>query len=85
MLTFYPEFEAESPPDVEVIFLLDLSCSMKVYFSVFCVTKAVLSVTSVVRCVSSLANRHLSSLQCCEFSSVSIFRVLPLKKPRKFC
>ena len=35
MLTFYPEFEAESPSEVEVIFLLDLSCSMKVHFSVF--------------------------------------------------
>ena len=30
MLTFYPEFEAKSPSEVEVIFLLDLSCSMKV-------------------------------------------------------
>ena len=30
MLTFYPEFEAESPQEVEVVFLLDLSCSMKV-------------------------------------------------------
>ncbi|KAL9969636.1 hypothetical protein ACROYT_G021872 [Oculina patagonica] len=29
MLTFYPEFEAESPSEVEVLFLLDLSCSMK--------------------------------------------------------
>ncbi|KAJ7391391.1 Protein mono-ADP-ribosyltransferase parp4 [Desmophyllum pertusum] len=29
MLTFYPEFEAETPPEVEVVFLLDLSCSMK--------------------------------------------------------
>jgi len=29
MLTFYPEFEAESPQEVEVVFLLDLSCSMK--------------------------------------------------------
>ena len=30
MLTFYPEFEAETPREVEVLFLLDLSCSMKV-------------------------------------------------------
>ena len=30
MLTFYPEFEAEIPREVEVLFLLDLSCSMKV-------------------------------------------------------
>ena len=30
MLTFYPEFEAEIPQEVEVLFLLDLSCSMKV-------------------------------------------------------
>ena len=30
MLTFYPEFEAEIPREVEVFFLLDLSCSMKV-------------------------------------------------------
>ena len=30
MLTFYPEFEAESPQQVEILFLLDLSCSMKV-------------------------------------------------------
>ena len=30
MLTFYPEFEAEIPQQVEVVFLLDLSCSMKV-------------------------------------------------------
>ena len=30
MLTFYPEFEAESPQEVEIVFLLDLSCSMKV-------------------------------------------------------
>ncbi|CAH3018315.1 unnamed protein product, partial [Porites evermanni] len=29
MLTFYPEFEAEIPREVEVLFLLDLSCSMK--------------------------------------------------------
>ena len=29
MLTFYPEFEAETPREVEVLFLLDLSCSMK--------------------------------------------------------
>lgn len=38
MLTFYPEFEAESPTEVEVLFLLDLSCSMKVSSSVvfFC-------------------------------------------------
>ena len=38
MLTFYPEFEAESPSEVEVLFLLDLSCSMKVSSSVvyFC-------------------------------------------------
>ena len=34
MLTFYPEFEAETPPEVEVVFLLDLSCSMKVSSSV---------------------------------------------------
>ena len=34
MLTFYPEFEAESPPEVELLFLLDLSCSMKVSSSV---------------------------------------------------
>ena len=30
MLTFYPEFETEIPREVEVLFLLDLSCSMKV-------------------------------------------------------
>ena len=30
MLTFYPEFEAEIPREGEVLFLLDLSCSMKV-------------------------------------------------------
>ena len=30
MLTFYPEFEAEIPREIEVLFLLDLSCSMKV-------------------------------------------------------
>ena len=38
MLTFYPEFEAESPSEVEVVFLFDLSCSMKVSSSVvvFC-------------------------------------------------
>ena len=35
MLTFYPEFEAESPPEVELVFLLDLSCSMKVSSVVF--------------------------------------------------
>ena len=30
MLTFYPVFEAESIQDMEVVFLLDVSCSMKV-------------------------------------------------------
>lgn len=36
MLTFYPEFEAEIPREVEVLFLLDLSCSMKVSRIVNC-------------------------------------------------
>ena len=30
MLSFYPEFEAQSTSNVELIFLLDLSCSMLV-------------------------------------------------------
>jgi hypothetical protein len=30
MLVFYPEFEAEQPDEVEVLFYLDASCSMKV-------------------------------------------------------
>ena len=30
MLAFYPEFESESPQVVEVLFLVDVSCSMKV-------------------------------------------------------
>lgn len=31
MLTFYPEFEADSIVENEIIFLLDVSNSMKVY------------------------------------------------------
>ena len=38
MLTFYPEFEAETPREVEVLFLLDLSCSMKVSRIINCDT-----------------------------------------------
>ena len=30
MLSFYPEFEAEPMEDIEYVFLLDISCSMKV-------------------------------------------------------
>ena len=30
MLSFYPEFEAQSMSNVEFVFLLDLSCSMQV-------------------------------------------------------
>ena len=36
MLTFYPEFEADSPQEVEVLFLFDLSCSMKVGYIPCC-------------------------------------------------
>jgi len=36
MLTFYPEFEAESIVDNETIFCLDCSNSMKVQAFVFC-------------------------------------------------
>ncbi len=38
MLSFYPEFEAEPMENIEYVFLLDLSCSMKV-----CVSKLSLS------------------------------------------
>ena len=41
MLTFYPEFEAESPQEVEVVFLLDLSCSMKVSYSIMKICPAI--------------------------------------------
>ena len=30
MLVFYPEFDAEPPAEVEIIFFVDASCSMKV-------------------------------------------------------
>ena len=30
MLSFYPEFEAEPMANIEYVFLLDISCSMKV-------------------------------------------------------
>ena len=36
MLAFYPEFESESPQVVEVLFLVDVSCSMKVSRIFFC-------------------------------------------------
>ena len=32
MLSFYPEFEAEPMENIEYVFLLDMSCSMKVIF-----------------------------------------------------
>ena len=35
MLTFYPEFEAESISENEIILFLDLSNSMKVTYSLF--------------------------------------------------
>ena len=51
MLTFYPEFEAESPEQVEVVFLLDLSCSMKVSLirlkSVYCIVPKIMNLFSM--------------------------------------
>ena len=35
MLSFYPEFEAEPMDNIEYVFLLDVSCSMKVCVSRF--------------------------------------------------
>ena len=38
MLTFYPEFEADAITENEIVFMLDLSNSMKVIIIVVCMS-----------------------------------------------
>ena len=50
MLTFYPEFEADPTDQEEIIFILDLSCSMKVIKVVAITTigLVVITITGVI-------------------------------------